>query len=112
MTYLSLRQFQHITGISDAALGCLLRESLVPCSLSKEGHLQINADAVEIKKLMASITAAKQAAFAAYEDIAIEKLASIISRNMEGIIDQVLTELTQEAAPLLNEKNYQDQSKK
>ncbi len=90
MKQLNLKEFQNITGISDASLGCLLKEELLPYTLNEKHQLRIDVESVAVGKLLAAITHSKTEALLLQQDVAIERVATIIRDRVEKILDLAL----------------------
>lgn len=102
MKHLSLKELQKMTGLSDAALGYLLKEGLLQCSLTEENQLIVNIEKTNLSELMKATTSAKVKALDLKQDIAVERIAAIIRDRMEKVVNLALrsyqTETTDQAA--------------
>lgn len=101
MRNLYLSDFQAMTGISDATLGYLLKEGLLPCSLDQQ-RLQVDVESLPLNNLLSAIMESKKKALQDYHDIAIERITVLLSDYLEKIMEEAVQELLERQPQIEN----------
>jgi len=90
MKLVTLRQFQNHSGISDRALVWLLSHNKLPCQVKEQNQLMVDIDAVEVRDLVHAIATQSEKIGHKRRNVIAERLANIVSKHLDGIIDEVL----------------------
>ena len=89
MSRISLREFQELAALSDAALVWLLLNQKLELSLDGDG-LNVEVGSLSAKKLIAALSTARIDALQRSEAFLGEKLATVLSKEFEQIVDDAL----------------------
>lgn len=90
MTLVTLAEFQRLTGISHSALGWLLMNNKLICSVDGEKGLMIDIESAQTRLLIEAIASKQDEALAAEESYYVERFARLIAQNLDDITDRAV----------------------
>lgn len=90
MKLISLQEFQRTAGLSDQALVWLLVNNRLRCQVDQSEGLMVDAESADTQALVAAITTAAQRVFASAQPVLQERVAGIIGRHLEEIIEEAV----------------------
>jgi hypothetical protein len=90
--YLSLKQFQRTTGISDKALVALLSNNHLPAIL-EEGKLMINMQDISTEHLIEASKTAQKHTLEPYRQLFIDRFAELLQESLDDLLTVALEEI-------------------
>lgn len=88
--FVTLAEFQAISGLSDGAVVWLLRSNALPLRYSTAEGLRVDASAASARSLIEAIMRDHGAALEQHEAVLAEKAAAVVARHLELIIDEAI----------------------
>lgn len=86
MSYVSLEDFQKLTGISDSALLWLLKRQNLVCEIGQSGILQIDIESAHVKSLIEALAQKQTEVLAADRDLLFERISGILLTRLDDIV--------------------------
>jgi len=90
MSFISLQEFQRLSGISDAVLVHLLCSNKLRCSLDPAGSLLVDVDDPRLAEVMTGITGLSCEILRGRQVLIAERVAAVIRDELGHILEDAL----------------------
>lgn len=94
--FLTVREFQDRTGLSDRALLALLDQNTLPVRIDPKRGLLIDLSAVQLDQLVAATAGAREHGLAEGEQLFTERLSRVLYESLDEIVSEALLSLQAE----------------
>lgn len=95
MSYVSLREFQEVTGISDRAMLEILKRNQLSCQLDEEHGIMVELESADAEQLIEVVVTSERDRFTADKGLIRERFRTIIVERLNEIIDDVVEQQAQ-----------------
>ncbi len=91
--FVSLQEYQRLSGLSDKALLHLLKHNLLSCSNRENSGLVVDIESTEVRALHEAILKRQQEVSLQQQDLISERVGTIVRDEMQSIIDEAIARL-------------------